>query len=70
MKDKSQGLSYKDAGVDIDAANAALKTVKELVQRWYPESKYVYTKSKQHESLADIRESIAELQHYRRAVFR
>lgn len=47
-----------------------VSTVKELVQRWYPECKYVYPKSKQHEALADIRESIAELQHYRRAVFR
>lgn len=47
-----------------------VSTVKELVQRWYPESKYVYTKSKQHEALADIRESIAELTHYRRTVFR
>lgn len=47
-----------------------VSTVKELVQRWYPESKYVYTKTKQHEALADIRESIAELQHYRRTVFR
>jgi oligoribonuclease len=47
-----------------------VSTVKELVQRWYPESKYVYTKTKQHEALEDIRESIAELQHYRKTVFR
>ena len=47
-----------------------VSTVKELVARWYPSSKYVYAKSKQHEALADIRESIAELTHYRSSVFR
>jgi oligoribonuclease len=47
-----------------------VSTVKELVQRWYPEHKYVYTKTKQHEALADIRESIAELVHYRKTVFK
>lgn len=47
-----------------------VSTVKELVARWYPSCKYVYTKTKQHEALADIRESIAELQHYRKTVFR
>lgn len=47
-----------------------VSTVKELVARWYPAAKYVYTKTKQHEALADIRESIAELTHYRKSVFR
>jgi oligoribonuclease len=47
-----------------------VSTVKELVTRWYPAAKYVYTKTKQHEALADIRESIAELQHYRKTVFK
>lgn len=47
-----------------------VSTVKELVARWYPSCKYIYPKTKQHEALADIRESIAELQHYRKAVFR
>ena len=47
-----------------------VSTVKELVARWYPSSKYVYTKTKQHEALADIRESIAELTHYRKTIFR
>ena len=47
-----------------------VSTVKELVARWYPSHKYIYTKAKQHEALADIRESIAELQHYRAAVFK
>ena len=47
-----------------------VSSIKELVQRWYPESKYVYSKSKAHLSLEDVRESIAELAHYRRTVFR
>lgn len=47
-----------------------VSTVKELVARWYPDQKYVYSKVKQHEALEDIRESIAELQHYRKTVFK
>jgi oligoribonuclease len=47
-----------------------VSSIKELVQRWYPDAKYVYSKSKQHLSLEDVRESIAELQHYRKTVFR
>ncbi len=47
-----------------------VSTVKELVLRWYPEHKYVYNKTKQHEALADIQESIAELRHYRKTVFK
>ncbi|HAM36846.1 MAG TPA: oligoribonuclease [Elusimicrobia bacterium] len=47
-----------------------VSTVKELVQRWYPGKKYAYEKTKQHEALADIRDSIAELAFYRKAVFR
>ncbi|MHB2026727.1 MAG: oligoribonuclease [Elusimicrobiota bacterium] len=47
-----------------------VSTIKELVKRWYPDDKYVYSKSKQHEALADIRESIAELAYYRRTVFK
>lgn len=47
-----------------------VSSIKELVQRWYPEAKYSYSKSKQHLSLEDVRESIAELVHYRKTVFR
>jgi oligoribonuclease len=47
-----------------------VSTVKELVARWYPADKYIYAKTKQHEALADIRESIAELTHYRKTVFK
>lgn len=32
---EKSGLSYRDAGVDIDAANTALGTIKELVQRTF-----------------------------------
>ena len=36
MTDKDRpGLSYRDAGVDIDAANAAIMTIKDLVQRTF-----------------------------------
>ncbi len=47
-----------------------VSTIKELVARWYPAQKYIFTKSKQHEALEDIRESIAELSHYRKTVFK
>ena len=47
-----------------------VSTVKELVSRWYPGDKYTYSKTKQHQALEDIRESIAELQHYRKNVFK
>lgn len=35
MAEKKKGLSYRDAGVDIDAANQALRTVKDLVRRTF-----------------------------------
>jgi len=35
MDIKKTGLSYRDAGVNIDAANEALGTIKELVQRTF-----------------------------------
>ncbi|UPT75862.1 MAG: oligoribonuclease [Elusimicrobiota bacterium] len=47
-----------------------VSSIKELVARWYPESKYVYSKSKQHLSLADVHESIDELRHYKKTVFK
>ncbi|MFK7988757.1 MAG: oligoribonuclease [Sandaracinaceae bacterium] len=50
--------------------NVDVSTVKELVQRWYPD---VFqkrpSKKGSHRALDDIRESIEELQFYRRAVF-
>ena len=47
-----------------------VSSIKELVARWYPEAKYQYSKSKAHLSLADVHESITELVHYRKTVFR
>lgn len=45
-------------------------TVKELVQRWYPQDPDVtFHKKETHRALEDIRESIAELKHYRRYFF-
>jgi oligoribonuclease len=48
-----------------------VSTVKELARRWYPEA---YTsapkKAGGHRALDDIRESLAELQHYRKAIFK
>jgi len=47
-----------------------VSTVKELCRRWYPD---VYVNAPQkattHRALEDIRESVAELAYYRRAVF-
>lgn len=45
-------------------------SIKELVKRWYPEDKYEYPKTNQHQALEDIRSSIEELRHYRRTVFK
>ena len=47
-----------------------VSTIKELVSRWYPTQKYNHAKSKQHKALDDIRESIAELDYYRKIVFK
>ncbi len=48
-----------------------VSTIKELVMRWYPKDPDAeFTKGKVHRAMADIRESIAELKHYRRYFFR
>ena len=47
-----------------------VSSIKELVSRWYPDSKYTYSKNKQHLSLEDVKESIAEMVHYRKTVFK
>lgn len=46
-----------------------VSTVKELVRRWYPQVP-AYQKTESHLALADIRESVGELRHYREHVFR
>jgi oligoribonuclease len=48
-----------------------VSTVKELVRRWYPAAlESAPPKQESHRALQDIRESIAELRHYRKTVFR
>ena len=48
-----------------------VSTVKELCRRWYPEAlSSAPEKSGGHRALDDIRESVAELRHYRETAFR
>jgi oligoribonuclease len=50
--------------------NVDVSSIKELVRRWYPKVYFqLPKKSGDHRALADIRESIAELAYYRKAVF-
>ena len=46
--------------------NLDVSTLKELVARWAPEVRDSLVKKGTHLALDDIRESIAELQHYRK----
>ncbi len=48
--------------------NLDVSTLKELVQRWSPSTLSQFKKRGTHQALEDIRESIAELQFYRRTV--
>ncbi|OGR93373.1 MAG: oligoribonuclease [Elusimicrobia bacterium RIFCSPLOWO2_01_FULL_59_12] len=50
--------------------NVDVSSIKELVKRWYPAKDQAPPKSGSHHVLDDVRESIAELKHYRRSVFR
>jgi oligoribonuclease len=45
--------------------NLDVSTLKELARRWKPEVAAAFVKAGRHEALADIRESIGELRHYR-----
>lgn len=47
-----------------------VSAVKILVQQWYPEALHAPAKNNTHRALDDIRESLAELQHYRQVIFR
>ena len=49
--------------------NIDVSTVKELARRWRPDVLAGVTKSGSHQALEDIRESIAELRHYRQHFF-
>ena len=47
-----------------------VSSIKELARRWYPRAYFqAPEKSGGHRALADIKESIAELRYYRKAVF-
>lgn len=46
-----------------------VSSIKELARRWRPEIEYVPDGGKPHRALPDIRHSIAELAHYRKAGF-
>ncbi len=50
--------------------NVDVSTIKELARRWYPPTLQAPEKSKTHHVLDDIRESVEELRHYRRAIFK
>ena|SRR5258708_2713107 len=50
--------------------NIDVSSIKELVRRWYPPKFQAPLKRSTHHVLDDIRESIAELRHYREKVFR
>ncbi|KQB09001.1 oligoribonuclease [Vibrio metoecus] len=47
-----------------------VSTIKELTRRWQPEVLKGFSKTGSHLALDDIRESIAELQFYRKSVFK
>ncbi len=47
-----------------------VSSIKELARRWRPELLTSFSKQGQHQALADIRESIAELAHYRAHFFK
>jgi len=49
--------------------NLDVSTIKELAKRWAPEIAAGVEKESRHTALADVHESIAELRHYRAALF-
>ncbi len=50
--------------------NLDVSTLKELTSRWSPDKKMVFQKESSHLAMDDIKDSIAELQHYREHIFR
>ncbi len=50
--------------------NLDVSTLKELARRWAPEVAKAFKKDTRHRALDDIRESIAELRHYRQHLLR
>ncbi|WBF65250.1 MAG: oligoribonuclease [Candidatus Kinetoplastibacterium crithidii] len=49
--------------------NLDVSSIKEVIHRWYPNSKYKFIKQNKHEALADIYESIEELKFYKKNFF-
>jgi oligoribonuclease len=49
--------------------NLDVSTVKELARRWAPQLASGFTKQASHLALADVHDSIRELQFYRRQLF-
>lgn len=47
-----------------------VSSVKELAKRWRPDVAKAFSKKNEHTALADIRESIGELKHYREHFFK
>ncbi|RMX03630.1 oligoribonuclease [Corticibacter populi] len=50
--------------------NIDVSTIKELTRRWKPEIANGFRKAQQHTALADVQESIDELQYYREQVMK
>ena len=50
--------------------NLDVSTIKELARRWKPELLKSFIKQGSHLAMDDIRDSIAELQHYRTTFFK
>lgn len=50
--------------------NLDVSTLKELARRWYPDVFAGFSKNSSHLALDDIRDSVAELQHYRNNMLR
>lgn len=50
--------------------NLDVSTIKELAMRWKPQAASGFKKESRHLALDDIRDSIAELRHYRETFFR
>jgi len=50
--------------------NLDVSTLKELAKRWAPAAASGFTKESSHLAMSDIRDSIAELRHYREKLFR
>jgi oligoribonuclease len=48
--------------------NLDVSTLKELTSRWSPDKKMVYSKESSHLAMEDIKDSIAELKHYRQHI--